>query len=89
MRRIDEQEESDDEIRDLKEKLRMRREEIYSSRHRKLKPRKPSANRLAKIPGNSFSSLHVELKRHVKDFETFYFHFGSRIWISITILFTI
>jgi len=34
MRSIDEHEESDDEIRELKEKLRMRREEVYSTERR-------------------------------------------------------
>ncbi|XP_023337964.1 run domain Beclin-1-interacting and cysteine-rich domain-containing protein [Eurytemora carolleeae] len=51
MKRIDEQEESDDEIRDLKEKLRMRREEIYSSRSRKTKPRKPGRKISRRMPG--------------------------------------
>ena len=53
MKRIDEQEESDDEIRDLKEKLRMRREEIYSSRSRKTKPRKPVRKISRRMPGKS------------------------------------
>ena len=51
MKRIDEQEESDDEIRDLKEKLRMRREEIYSSRSRKTKPRKSGKKISRRMPG--------------------------------------
>ena len=53
MKRFDEQEESDDEIRDLKEKLRMRREEIYSSRSRKTKPRKPGRKISRRMPGKS------------------------------------